>query len=52
MISHASSDKVLGVHVLGPSAGEVLQGFAVAMRAGVTKVRGVMSLVGPIPLVT
>lgn len=30
--------RVLGVHILGPSAGEVLQGMAVAMRLGATKV--------------
>ena len=27
---------VLGLHVFGPSAGEVLQGYAVAMRLGLT----------------
>lgn len=31
------SQKVLGMHVLGPNAGEVIQGFAVALRLGVTK---------------
>lgn len=29
--------RVLGLHVLGPHAGEVVQGFAVAMRMGATK---------------
>ncbi|MEE2644680.1 MAG: glutathione-disulfide reductase [Myxococcota bacterium] len=30
-------DRVLGVHFVGPEAGEVIQGFAVALRAGATK---------------
>jgi len=29
--------RVVGVHYLGPNAGEVLQGFAAAMRCGITK---------------
>jgi pyruvate/2-oxoglutarate dehydrogenase complex dihydrolipoamide dehydrogenase (E3) component len=29
--------RVLGIHVLGPSAGEVIQGFAAALRLGLTK---------------
>jgi pyruvate/2-oxoglutarate dehydrogenase complex dihydrolipoamide dehydrogenase (E3) component len=29
--------RVIGLHVLGPSAGEVIQGFAVALRMGATK---------------
>lgn len=31
------TDKVLGFHYLGPNAGEVAQGYAVAMKCGVTK---------------
>jgi len=31
------NEKVLGVHVLGPHSGEVMQGFAIAVKAGVTK---------------
>ena len=31
------SDRVLGVHVLGPDAAEIVQGFAVALRCGATK---------------
>ncbi|XP_064422400.1 thioredoxin reductase 3 [Latimeria chalumnae] len=30
-------DRVVGFHVLGPNAGEVTQGFAAAMKCGVTK---------------
>lgn len=31
------SDRVLGLHVVGPEAAEIVQGFAVAVRAGLTK---------------
>ena len=31
------TDRVLGCHVVGPDAPEMLQGFAVAVRAGLTK---------------
>lgn len=31
------SDKVLGVHMVGDEAGEIIQGFAVALKAGATK---------------
>ncbi len=30
-------DRVLGLHYTGPHAGEVMQGYAVAMRMGLTK---------------
>ena len=29
--------KVLGVHILGPNSGEIIQGIALAMKLGVTK---------------
>ncbi len=32
-----ASDRVLGMHMVGADAGEVIQGFAVALQAGVTK---------------
>jgi glutathione reductase (NADPH) len=32
-----ASDRVVGLHMVGPEAGEIVQGFAVAMRAGATK---------------
>jgi len=32
-----ADDRVLGVHVLGPDAGEIVQGFAVALQCGATK---------------
>lgn len=31
------SDRVLGVHMVGPEAGELIQGFAVALNCGATK---------------
>ncbi len=31
------TQQVLGVHVLGPDAGEIIQGFAVALKMGATK---------------
>ncbi|OON20381.1 thioredoxin and glutathione reductase [Opisthorchis viverrini] len=31
------NEQVLGFHVLGPNAGEITQGYAVAMKIGVTK---------------
>ena len=37
LVVQRSTDKVLGVHLVGEHAGEVLQGFAVAMQAGATK---------------
>jgi glutathione reductase (NADPH) len=32
-----ATDQVVGLHMVGPDAGEVVQGFAVAMKAGATK---------------
>ena len=32
-----NTDRVVGLHMVGPDAGEVVQGFAVAMKAGATK---------------
>ena len=37
LIVDASSDRVVGVHMMGPDAGEITQGIAIAMRAGATK---------------
>lgn len=37
MIVRRSTDKVLGIHMVGPDAGEIIQGMAVAIRAGATK---------------
>ncbi|WP_428353868.1 glutathione-disulfide reductase [Methyloprofundus sp.] len=37
MIVRRSTDQVLGIHMVGPEAGEIIQGIAVAIRAGATK---------------
>lgn len=37
LVVDADSDKVLGCHMVGPDAGEILQGIAVALKAGATK---------------
>jgi glutathione reductase (NADPH) len=37
LVVDTASDRVVGLHMVGPDAGEVVQGFAVAMRAGATK---------------
>ncbi len=37
MIVATETDRVVGVHMVGPDAGEIIQGIAVAMRAGATK---------------
>ena len=37
LVVDADSDRVLGCHMLGPEAGEVIQGLAVALNAGATK---------------
>ena len=37
MLVVRSTDKVVGMHMVGPDAGEIIQGFAVAIRAGATK---------------
>ncbi|WP_437575086.1 glutathione-disulfide reductase [Sorangium sp. So ce887] len=31
------TDRVLGIHMVGPDAGEIIQGFAVALKCGATK---------------
>jgi glutathione reductase (NADPH) len=37
LVVDAASDRVVGLHMVGPDAGEIVQGFAVAMKAGATK---------------
>jgi glutathione reductase (NADPH) len=37
LVVDGTTDRVLGVHMVGPDAGEILQGFAVALKAGATK---------------
>ncbi|VXC47305.1 glutathione-disulfide reductase [Pseudomonas sp. 8O] len=37
LVVDADSDRVLGCHMVGPEAGEIVQGLAVALKAGATK---------------
>ncbi len=37
IIVEKSTDKILGVHMVGSEAGEIIQGLAIAYKAGVTK---------------
>jgi glutathione reductase (NADPH) len=37
LVVDASTDKVLGCHMVGPDAGEIVQGLAIALKAGATK---------------
>ena len=37
LIVDQASDRVVGVHMMGPDAGEIMQGIAIALRAGATK---------------
>lgn len=37
LVVDAATDRVLGVHMVGADAGEIVQGFAVALKAGATK---------------
>lgn len=37
MLVRRSTDAVLGIHMVGPDAGEIMQGMAVALVAGATK---------------
>jgi len=37
LVVDARSDRVLGCHMVGPEAGEIVQGLAVALKAGATK---------------
>ncbi|KRG45455.1 glutathione reductase [Stenotrophomonas pictorum JCM 9942] len=37
MVCAGEEEKVVGIHLLGESADEILQGFAVALKAGITR---------------
>jgi len=37
LVVDAATDRVVGLHMVGADAGEIVQGFAVALRAGATK---------------
>ncbi len=37
LIVDTATDRVVGVHMMGPDAGEIVQGIAIALKAGATK---------------
>ncbi|MCR9247648.1 MAG: glutathione-disulfide reductase [bacterium] len=37
LIVDDATDRVVGVHMMGPDAGEIIQGIAIALKAGATK---------------
>ena len=37
IVVEKATDRVVGLHMVGSDAGEIVQGFAVAMKAGATK---------------
>lgn len=37
IIVDKASDRVVGIHMMGPDAGEIIQGMAIALKAGATK---------------
>jgi len=37
LVVERASDRVLGAHMVGPEAGEIIQGIGVAVKCGVTK---------------
>lgn len=37
LVVDKADDRILGIHMVGPEAGEILQGLAVAVKAGATK---------------
>ena len=36
-LRHEPNEPIVGLHYVGPTAGEVMQGFSAAMKAGLTK---------------
>jgi glutathione reductase (NADPH) len=37
LVVHSGTDKILGIHMIGPEAPEILQAAAIAVKAGLTK---------------
>ncbi|MDA0631601.1 MAG: glutathione-disulfide reductase, partial [Proteobacteria bacterium] len=37
LIVEAATDRVVGLHMVGPDAGEIVQGMAIAIQMGATK---------------
>jgi glutathione reductase (NADPH) len=46
LVCTGDDERVLGMHALGPGVDEMLQGFAVAMRKGITRteLRGAVAI--------
>ena len=36
IVNREDSDRILGMHIAAPNAGEIIQGFALAFRKGIT----------------
>ena len=37
LVVNKANDRVIGAHMVGPDAGESIQGLAIALKAGATK---------------
>ena len=37
LVVDKTTDRVVGVHMVGPEAGEIIQGIGIAIKAGATK---------------
>ena len=37
LVVSSATDKVVGVHMMGPDAAEIMQGIAIAVKMGATK---------------
>ena len=37
LVIETASDRVVGVHMMGPDSGEIMQGIAIAVKMGATK---------------
>lgn len=37
LLSEIFQNRILGIHVVGPNAGEMIQGFSIALKCGATK---------------
>lgn len=37
LVVEGTNNRVVGVHMVGPDAGEIVQGMAIALRCGATK---------------
>lgn len=50
IIVHKESDKILGIHLLSPNSGEIIQGFSILVYLGITK-KKLDSIVGIHPTI-